>query len=83
MKFTIIMAAPSMARTMPVTRFNVTGSALFASFAAILAHSRVEIMQKRRHHTSGMPPMAKWLTEPVNAVKVMIKTLVPTAVFNS
>lgn len=77
------MAVPNMVRTTPVTRFNVAGAALFASFAAILAHNRVEAMQKRRHHKSGMSPMAKWLTEPVSAVKVMIKTLVPTAVFNS
>ncbi len=27
--------------------------------------------------------MAKWLTDPVSAVKVIINTLVPTAVFNS
>ena len=27
--------------------------------------------------------MAKWLTAPVSAVKVMMKTLVPTAVFSS
>ena len=31
----------------------------------------------------GIPPMVKWLTAPVNAVKVIINTLVPTAVFNS
>ena len=32
---------------------------------------------------SGVPPMAKWETAPVSAVKVMMKTLVPTAVFSS
>ncbi len=32
---------------------------------------------------SGKPPITKWLAEPVRAVNVMIKTLVPTAVFNS
>ena len=43
--------------------------------------------RKTMHSThvsvSGMPPMAKWETAPVSAVKVMIKTLVPTAVFSS
>ena len=33
--------------------------------------------------TSGVPPIAKWLSAPVRAVKVIMKTLVPTAVFNS
>ena len=47
------------------------------------AHSKVDATQNTRHHRSGIPPIAKWLPAPVNAVKVMIKTLVPTAVFSS
>ena len=32
---------------------------------------------------SGAPPMAKWETAPVRAVKVIMNTLVPTAVLSS
>lgn len=32
---------------------------------------------------SGAPPMVKWEMAPVRAVKVIMNTLVPTAVFNS
>ena len=39
--------------------------------------------QGTQTYQSGAPPMAKWLTAPVRAVKVMMNTLVPTAVFSS
>ena len=56
---------------------------MLANLAAMRAQSRVLTTQQIRQNTSGIPPMAKWLAEPVNAVKAMIKTLVPTAVFSS
>lgn len=36
-----------------------------------------------RMNQSGAPPIIKWETEPVSAVKVMMNTLVPTAVLSS
>ena len=48
-----------------------------------LIHSNVEAAQNASAHQSGAPPMAKWLTAPVKAVKAIINTLVPTAVFSS
>ena len=66
--------------TTPVARFKMIGLVLFANLAATLAHKNVDRMQKAILHQSGAPPMAKWLTAPVNAVNVMINTLVPTAV---
>ena len=78
-----MIATPNTERTTPVARFNVSGVALFANLAAILAQSNVERILNTSAHISGIPPMAKWLTEPVNAVNAIINTLVPTAVFNS
>ena len=78
-----MIATPNTERTTPVARFNVSGVALFANLAAILAQSKVEKMQNTSAHISGIPPMAKWLAEPVKAVNAIINTLVPTAVFNS
>ena len=78
-----ITATPSTTRITPVARFRVFGVALLANTAAILAHSRVNRTQRMNTVQSGAPPMAKWDTAPVRAVKVMINTLVPTAVFNS
>lgn len=75
--------APNMTRIIPVALFRVFGSALFANTAATLAQKRVNTIQEIQTNRSGLPPMAKWETAPVSAVKVMIKTLVPTAVFNS
>ena len=72
-----------MTSTTPVARFRVAGAALLANLAAMRAQSRVLTTQQIRQNTSGIPPMAKWLAEPVNAVKAIIKTLVPTAVFSS
>ena len=66
-----------------VARFNVFGVALLANTAAILAQRNVKITHKIHTDQSGVPPMAKWETAPVKAVKVIINTLVPTAVFNS
>ena len=40
-------------------------------------------MHSAQVSTSGIPPMAKWDTDPVRAVKAMMNTLVPTAVFSS
>ena len=74
---------PKTVKIIPVTRLRVAGFALFASTAAILAHSKVETMQMIKHQRSGIPPITKWLIEPVNAVNVIINTLVPTAVFSS
>ena len=66
-----------------MARFRVSGLALLAKREAIRAHRSVLSTQNTRHHTSGAPPMAKWLTAPVRAVKVMMSTLVPTAVLSS
>ena len=74
---------PRMIRIMPVIMFKSFGSALFAKRAAILAQISVKTIQRIRIVQSGAPSMIKWLTEPVSAVNVIIKTLVPTAVFNS
>lgn len=74
---------PSKTRTTPVARLRVAGVALFANFAAILAHIRVNTTQRIRIVKSGMPPMAKWEIAPVRAVNVIINTLVPTAVLSS
>ena len=68
---------------MPVARLRVLASALLAKTAAMRAHSRVKTTQSTQTYQSGAPPMAKWLTAPVRAVKVMMNTLVPTAVFSS
>ena len=56
---------------------------MLAKRAAMRAHNSVDPTQNTRHHRSGIPPMAKWLTAPVKAVKVIMNTLVPTAVFSS
>ena len=77
------MAPPSTVSTTPVARFSTIGSALLANRAAICAHKKVLRTQNTRHRISGIPPMAKWLTAPVKAVKAIINTLVPTAVFSS
>ena len=78
-----MIAAPSTTKTIPVARFNTSGVALFANTAAILAHNRVKNTHKHKISISGAPPIIKCDTEPVNAVNAIIKTLVPTAVFNS
>ena len=59
------------------------GVLLLANRAATRAHSSVDAMHSPSVTQSATPPMAKWLSEPVRAVKVMINTLVPTAVFSS
>ena len=74
---------PRMTRMIPVARLRVLASALLAKTAAMRAHSRVKTTQSTQTYQSGAPPMAKWLTAPVRAVKVMMNTLVPTAVFSS
>ena len=79
----INIAAPNTTSTTPVARLSVLGEALLANLAAILAHSRVKTIHKTIIGILGSPPIAKWDTAPVKAVKVMIKTLVPTAVFSS
>ena len=43
----------------------------------------VKPTQSARTSRSGIPPKTMWLTAPVSAVKVMMNTLVPTAVFSS
>ena len=47
------------------------------------AHSRVNRTQRMNTVQSGAPPMVKWETAPVRAVKVIMNTLVPTAVLSS
>ena len=83
MQFTITMAPPRITSTIPVTRFNVSADALLANLAAILAQIRVKTTQSTSNRISGIPPMAKCDTAPVNAVKAIMNTLVPTAVFSS
>ena len=56
---------------------------MFANIAAILAQMRVNTIHRIITRISGAPPIAKCEIEPVSAVKVMMKTLVPTAVFSS
>lgn len=56
---TIMIAAPSITRTMPVARFNTTALALLANKAAIRAHRSVDNTQKTRHGISGTPPITK------------------------
>lgn len=56
---------------------------MFAKTAAILAQIKVNTMHRTQTVTSGSPPMAKWEKAPVSAVKAIINTLVPTAVFSS
>ena len=67
----------------PVARFRVFADARFAKTAATRAQRKVNTMHSTQTVTSGMPPIAKCETAPVSAVKVMMKTLVPTAVFSS
>ena len=78
-----MMTAPRITRITPVARFRVLGWARLANTAAIRAHMRVKMTHSTHTRGSGMPPMAKWDTAPVRAVKVIMNTLVPTAVFSS
>ena len=48
--------------------------------AAIRAQISVNATQSRSTVRSGIPPIAKCDTAPVRAVKVIMNTLVPTAV---
>lgn len=77
------MATPRMTSIDPVTRLRTTGEDLLANRAAICAKIRVLITQIMSASKSGSPPMAKWLIDPVSAVALIMKTLVPTAVFSS
>ena len=52
-----------MHKTPPVALLRVSGFALLANFAAILAQSSVESTQNKRLAASGAPPMAKWLAD--------------------
>ena len=74
---------PSMTRITPVARLSVFGVALFANTAAILAHINVNTIHNIHTVISGIPPIAKCDTAPVNAVNAIINTLVPTAVLSS
>ena len=74
---------PRITRMIPVALFNVSGVALLANLAAILAQIRVNTTHKINTIQSGAPPIIKWDAAPVNAVNAMINTLVPTAVFSS
>ena len=82
--FTPTMSSPRRDSTTPVTRLRVFAGALFANRAATLAPRKVNRMQKNSAPRSGIEPsMKKWEAAPVNAVKAIINTLVPTAVFSS
>mgnify|MGYP005875577977 FL=1 len=74
---------PRTTRTIPVALFKVLGVALFANKAAILAQTRVKRIHKIHTVKLGNPPIIKCEIAPVRAVKVIIKTLVPTAVLSS
>ena len=54
-----ISTIPKITSTTPVARFNVSGFALFAKRAAILAHRNVNSTHSTRQVISGMPPIAK------------------------
>ena len=78
------MTIPSIVRPIPRALFIVFSDALLANLEVRRAAIRVKVTQKNRIEISEMPPpIAKWETEPVSAVNVIIKTLVPTALFNS
>ena len=79
---TIIIAAPRTAKTIPVTRLSFRADVLLANTAETLAPIRVNNTQQMRAVISGREPMAKWETAPVRALKVIINTLVPTAVLS-
>lgn len=74
---------PKITNIIPVARFNILGVVLLANTAAILAQMKVNNTHKLHTSQSGAPPITKCETAPVNAVNVIINTLVPTAVFNS
>lgn len=76
-------AIPRTTKIKPVARFKTFASDRFAKSAAILAKTSVNKTHNKNGSASGIPPIAKWETAPVSAVKVIINTLVPTAVFNS
>ncbi len=78
-----MITAPRTTRTTPVARFSVLGSALLANTAATRAQISVNTTHSTSAVQSGAPPIVKWEMAPVSAVKVMMNTLVPTAVFNS
>lgn len=79
----MIIKPPITVSTTPNVRFKTLAEALFANFAETLAPINVKIIHKNNIFKLGMPPITKCETPPVKAVKVIIKTLVPTAVFNS
>lgn len=83
MRLNSIIIRPRITSISPVIRLSVFGCALFAKSAAIRAHINVKTMHNPIISQSGFPPMVKWETAPVNAVNVIMNTLVPTAVFNS
>lgn len=84
MNVTIIMARESIARPTPITRLSVLALALLAKIAETAAPKRVNTMQRTKINGLVIPLfMAKCETEPVKAVKVIMKTLVPTAVLSS
>ena len=73
-----------MIKTMPVVMFKVFGFALFAITAAMRAKTKVVKTQVIKMVRSGIAQeLAMWETDPKSAVKVMMKTLVPTAVLSS
>ena len=78
------MTTPSIVSPTPKALFIVFSDALFANLEVRRAAMRVKVTHRIRMETSVMPPpIAKWDKAPVRAVKVIMKTLVPTAVFNS
>ena len=67
----------------PVIRLSIIFDTLFAMTADTLAAAKVAPMVINRIFRSGKPLMTKWDTAPISAVKVIMKTLVPTPVLNS
>ena len=56
---------PSITSMTPVARLSVSGVALFAKIAAILAHISVNTIHNIHTVISGIPPIAKCDTAPV------------------
>ena len=74
---------PSAVRKIPTIRFSVFPSAPVAILVAIFAQKKVNTVHRINRSIWGGSLRTKLLTAPVSAEKVIINTLVPTAVFSS
>ncbi len=77
-----MMTTPSTTSTTPVARSGL-GSGLVGKHGGNARPQQGEHHAQAHTSQSGVPPIIKWDTAPVRAVKVMMNTLVPTAVFSS